>query len=202
MIRGILQPRRGSASGSCDEVPSSPKLGGMSARKKLTPKAAVQALKKTKVLILDIDGVLTDSKIFYVEGTGWGASYSVIDGFGIKLLLRNGIEVAFISAGNFTSHRKRAEILGIRHAYFGDENKLVAYEAIRKDLGVTEAECAYMGDELFDIPVLRTAGFAATPPHSPREVKDAVHYVTKREGGSGAVREVCDLILAAKGLRK
>ena len=171
-------------------------------RKKLTPKAAIKALKRTKVFILDIDGVLTDSRIFYIEGTGWGAFYSVIDGFGIKLLMRSGIEVCFISAGNFTSHRKRAEILGIRHAYFGDENKLHAYEAIRKDLKVTEEECAYMGDELFDIPVLLTAGFAATPPHSSAQVKSAVHYVTKRKGGMGAVREVCDLILEAKGLSK
>lgn len=169
-------------------------------RKKLTPKSAAKALKKTKALILDIDGVLTDSRVFYVEGTGFGAFYSVIDGFGIKLLLRHGIEVCVISAGNFESHRKRAEILGIRHAYFGDESKLKAYEAIRRDLGVKEEECAYMGDELFDIPVLERAGFAATPPHAPAAVKKACDYVTKREGGAGAVREVCDLILEAKGL--
>ncbi|MGZ3685972.1 MAG: KdsC family phosphatase [Bdellovibrionota bacterium] len=171
-------------------------------RKKLSPQAALKALKKTKVLILDIDGVLTDTRIFFTEGAGWGAFYSVTDGFGIKLLMRNGIEVCFISAGNFTSHRKRAEILGIRHAYFGDEDKLHAYETIRKDLKVTEDECAYMGDELFDIPVLLTAGFAATPPHSPAEVKAAAHYVTKKDGGMGAVREVCDLILKSQGLTK
>ncbi|MGZ3662471.1 MAG: KdsC family phosphatase, partial [Bdellovibrionota bacterium] len=127
---------------------------------------------------------------------------SVTDGFGIKLLMRNGIEVCFISAGNFTSHRKRAEILGIRHAYFGDEDKLHAYETIRKDLKVTEDECAYMGDELFDIPVLLTAGFAAPPPPRPAEVKAAAHYVTKKDGGMGAVREVCDLILKSQGLTK
>lgn len=176
--------------------------GRLKVRKKHTAQSALKALQKTKVLILDIDGVLTDTKIFYVEGTGWGAHYSVLDGFGIKLLQRNGIEVAFITAGNFLSHRKRAEILGIKHAYFGDENKLVAYEKIRADLGVSEAECAYMGDELFDIPVLLTAGFAATPPHSSAEVKRAAHYVTKRKGGDGAVREVCDLILKAQGLSK
>ena len=98
------------------------------ARKKLSPKNALKALKKTKALILDIDGVLTDGRVFYVEGTGFGAFYSVIDGFGMRLLLRNGIEVCVISAGNFESHRKRAELLGIRHAYFGDENKLKAYQ--------------------------------------------------------------------------
>lgn len=172
----------------------------MAIRKKLNSRAAERALKKTKVLILDIDGVLTDTKIFYVEGTGWGAHYSVVDGFGIKLLKRCGIDVAFISAGNFLSHKKRAEILDIKHAYFGNEDKLGAYEKIRQDLGVSEAECAYMGDELFDIPVLLRAGFAATPPHSPPEVKKAAHYVTKHEGGEGAVREICDMILRSQGL--
>jgi 3-deoxy-D-manno-octulosonate 8-phosphate phosphatase (KDO 8-P phosphatase) len=174
----------------------------MPARKKLTAAAAEKALKKTKVLILDIDGVLTDTKIFYVEGTGWGAHYSVVDGFGIKLLLRNGIEVAFISAGNFLSHKKRAEILGIKHAYFGNEDKMGAYDKICSDLGVTQAECAFMGDELFDIPVLLASGFAATPPHSPDEVKKASHYVTKKKGGEGAVREICDMILRSQGLKK
>ena len=170
------------------------------ARKRLTRAAAVKALRGIKALLLDIDGVLTDTTVFYVEGTGWGAHYSVIDGFGIKALMRQGIEVCFISAGNFASHRKRAETLGVRHAYFGDEDKLRVYETIRRDLGVTEEECAYMGDELFDIPVLRTAGFAAAPPHALDPVKRAVHYVTRRQGGAGAVRELCDMILEAKGL--
>ncbi len=171
-------------------------------RQKLSVSAAVKALKKIKVLILDVDGILTDTKIFYAEPEGWGAHYSVIDGFGIKLLLRSGIEVCFISAATFTSHRKRAESLGIRHAYFGDENKLHAYETIRRDLNVKESECAYMGDELFDIPVLQTAGFAATVPHAPEVVKKAVNYVTKRPGGSGAVREVCDMILESRRGKK
>jgi 3-deoxy-D-manno-octulosonate 8-phosphate phosphatase (KDO 8-P phosphatase) len=167
-------------------------------RRKLTASGAVKALKNIKVLILDVDGVMTDTRIFHVEGTGWGAFYSVLDGFGIRQLMKLGIEVCVISAGTFNSHRERAKLLGIRHAYFGDENKLHAYETIRRDLGVEEKHCAYMGDELFDIPVLETAGFAATPPHAPAIVKRAAHYVTKKQGGHGAVREICDLILAAK----
>lgn len=167
----------------------------------LKGKPLLKALKGIKVLVLDVDGVLTDSKIFWTEGAGWGAFYSVIDGFGIKLLLRNGIEVCIISAGNFTSHKKRAEILGIKHAYFGDENKLHAFAKICSELGVSQSECAYMGDELFDIPVLDLVGFAATPPHSSARVKRAVNYVTRREGGNGAVREICDLLLEAKGIQ-
>jgi len=171
-------------------------------RKKLSPKAAVQALKKIKVLILDVDGVMTDATIFYTEPAGFTARYSVLDGFGIRQLLRSGIEVCVISAATFMSHRKRAESLGIRHAYFGDENKLHAYETIRRDLKVTEEECAYMGDELFDIPVLETAGFAAVPPHAPDVVKNAAHFVTKKPGGGGAVREICDMILLAHAAPK
>ncbi len=169
------------------------------ARKKLSGSGLAKALRGIKVLILDIDGVLTDGRIFYTEPAGWGASYSVVDGFGIKLLLRNGIHVCFISAGNFLSHKKRAEILGIQHAYFGDENKLHALDKILKDLGVKQAECAYVGDELFDIPVLERVGFSAAPPHSTKKVLDVVHYVTKKPGGDGAVREICDAILRSQG---
>jgi 3-deoxy-D-manno-octulosonate 8-phosphate phosphatase (KDO 8-P phosphatase) len=167
-------------------------------RKKLSGNALLKALSGIKVLVLDVDGVMTDGRIFWTEPAGWGAFYSVLDGYGIKLLMKAGIEVCVISGGSFTSHRKRAESLGIRHAYFGDENKLHAYETIRRDLGVKESDCAYMGDELFDIPVLQLAGFAACPPHAPSAVKNTVNYVTKQAGGQGAVRELCDLILQAK----
>lgn len=166
------------------------------ARKKLTGKSLQTALKKIKLVIFDVDGVMTDGSMFYVEGTGWGAHYNVIDGFGIKLLKRAGYEVGVISGGSFLSHKKRAESLGITHAYFGDENKMHAFAKILADVGATRDECAYMGDELFDMPVLQQVGFAAAPPHAPKEVKDSAHYVTKKPGGFGAVREVCELILS------
>lgn len=166
--------------------------------KKLSGKALTKKLQKIKVLILDIDGVLTDGRIFWTDGTGWGATYSVIDGFGIRLLQKAGIEVAFISGGAFTSHKKRAEVLKITHAYFGDENKIPPYEKIKKDLGVTDADCAFVADELFDFPVLQKVGFAATPPHAPTKVKNIAQYITKKPGGFGAVREIADLILEAQ----
>lgn len=168
------------------------------ARLKLKAAALKKAIKRVKVLILDVDGVMTDGRIFYTEGTGWGAMYSVIDGFGIRCAIKAGIQVCVISGGNFTSHKKRAETLGIAHAYFGSEDKIHAYEKIKADLGVTDSDCAYVGDELFDIPVLQKAAFAACPPHAPAAVKNAVNYVTKREGGFGCVREITDLLLEAK----
>lgn len=167
-------------------------------RLKLKGAALKKALAKVKVLILDIDGVMTDGRIFYSEGVGWGAMYSVIDGFGIRCLQKAGIEVCFISGGSFVSHKERAKTLKVEHAYFGDENKIVAFEKILSDLKVTAADCAYMGDELFDIPVLEAVAFAATPPHAPAAVQNAVHYVTKKEGGHGCVRELTDLILECR----
>lgn len=168
------------------------------ARARLKGAALKKALSKVKVLILDIDGVMTDGRIFYVEGSGWGASYSVIDGFGIRCAIKAGIEVCVISGGSFISHKKRAELLGIKHAYFGDENKIVAFEKIKADLGVKDSDCAYVGDELFDIPVLTKVAFAASPPHAPKAVKDSVNYVTRNEGGFGCVREITDMLLEAK----
>lgn len=168
-------------------------------RTKLKGAALKKALAKVKVLILDIDGVMTDGRIFYTEPVGWGAMYSVIDGFGIRCLMKAGVEVCVISGGSFVSHKKRAETLKIQHAYFGDEDKIHAYHKILKDLNVTDADCAYMGDELFDIPVLERVAFAATPPHAPANVKKVVHYVSKRAGGFGAVRELTDMILEARG---
>jgi 3-deoxy-D-manno-octulosonate 8-phosphate phosphatase (KDO 8-P phosphatase) len=168
-------------------------------RSKLKAAALKKALAKVKVLILDIDGVMTDGRIFYTEPVGWGAMYSVIDGFGIRCLMKAGVEVCVISGGSFASHKKRAETLKIQHAYFGDEDKIHAYHKILKDLNVTDADCAYMGDELFDIPVLERVAFAATPPHAPASVKKVVHYVSKKPGGFGAVRELTDLILEARG---
>lgn len=165
--------------------------------KKLSGKSLQKVASKIKAVIFDIDGVMTDGRIFFVEGTGWGAMYSVIDGFGIRRLQRAGIEVGVISGGAFTSHKKRAESLHIKHAYFGNEDKIESFEKICREVGVSASEVAYIGDELFDIPVLERVGLAATPPHAPQEVKDKVHYVTKKPGGFGAVREFADIILNA-----
>ena len=164
----------------------------------MAKKAWRKLLKDLRVLILDIDGVLTDGRIFWVEGTGWTAAYSVIDGFGIRLLQKAGVEVCFISGGAFKSHQERAKILKIQHAYFGNEDKIHAYEKIKSDLQVTDEQCAFMADELFDLPVLKKVGVAVCPPDATREVKKIADFITKRKGGFGAAREFIDLILQAK----
>jgi 3-deoxy-D-manno-octulosonate 8-phosphate phosphatase (KDO 8-P phosphatase) len=156
-------------------------------------------LKKIKMFILDIDGVLTDGRIFWLENQGWTRFFNIKDGYGLKLLMKNGIEVAIISGGDSKDVRTRVEFLKIKHAYFGDEDKMKAYDKIKKDTGYTDEEIAFMGDDLFDIPVLEAVGFSATVPHAVPQVKNRVHYVAESPGGMGAVREVADAIRKSQG---
>lgn len=155
---------------------------------------AYDRLKKIKVLILDVDGVMTDGTITWIEGTGWTRTFSVKDGYGLKLLIKSGLKLGIISGGDSKSVRERGEFLKIPHIYLGDENKVDPYNRIKEAEGVSDDEVAFVGDELFDIPVLEQVGFAATVPHAVYEVKSVVHYITREHGGKGAVREVADLI--------
>ena len=151
-------------------------------------------IKKIKMLILDVDGVMTDGRIWWIEGTGWTRAFSIKDGYGLKILMQAGFDVAVISGGDSKSVRERAKFLGIKHVYLGDENKMIALEKIIKATGLQADEMAFVGDELFDIPVLKAVGFSATVPHAVNEVKEIVHYITEEPGGFGAVREIADLI--------
>jgi 3-deoxy-D-manno-octulosonate 8-phosphate phosphatase (KDO 8-P phosphatase) len=155
-------------------------------------------LRPVRLLCLDVDGVLTDGHLYWSPGDVFSQRFHVHDGYGIQLLRAAGVEVAILSGGEVPSARARARQLGIQHARFGLLDKLPAYESISQELGVTARETAFIGDELVDIPLLAHVGFAATVPDAVDEVQAAVHYVTRRRGGEGAVREVCDLIRAAR----
>lgn len=150
------------------------------------------------MLILDVDGVMTDGRIWWIEGTGWTRAFSVKDGYGLKLLMESGVEVAVISGGDSKSVRERAAFLGIKHVYLGDKNKIVALNKIMQDTGHKHEEIAFVGDDLFDMPVLEVVGFSATVPDAVVEVKGIVHYITHEAGGFGAVREIADLIRKCK----
>lgn len=168
---------------------------------KLLETADIQArLKKIKILILDVDGVMTDGRVFWLDGHGWTRYFHIKDGYGLKVLMKAGIQVAVISGGDSKDVRTRMEFLKVPHVFLGDENKLVALEKIRQATGFTHDQMAFMGDELFDIPVLEKVGFAATVPHAVEPVKSKVHYITEAQGGWGAVREVADAIRDAQGL--
>lgn len=162
------------------------------------PSKLKSKIRKLKCLILDVDGVLTDGRIFWLKGQGWTRQYHVQDGYGIKLLQKSGFPVAIFSGGDSEDLRERIKVLGIDHAYIGNENKLIALEDFKKKTGFKESEMAFIGDELFDIPVLERVGFSATVPHAVDAVKTSVDYVTKKEGGMGAVRELIEMIRAVR----
>lgn len=150
---------------------------------------------RLSLMIFDIDGTLTDGKIFWVPGSGWTQQYSVRDGMGIKRLQEAGLEVAAISGGDSLSAQMRMQSLGIKHVHFGSQDKVAHFERLLELLKVSPEHCGYMGDEVVDLPLLRAVGFSAAPPEAPDEVRAEVHYVSQKPAGNGAAREVCEFIL-------
>lgn len=168
---------------------------------KLLETPDIQArLKKIKLLILDVDGVMTDGRMFWLDGHGWTRHFHVKDGYGLKVLMKCGIQVAVISGGDSVDVRTRMEFLKIPYVFLGDEDKIKALDKIISTTGLPPEEMAFMGDDLFDIPVIEKVGFSATVPHAVDPVKARVHYVTETPGGWGAVREIADAIRKAQGL--
>lgn len=150
---------------------------------------------KVKMLVLDVDGVLTDGKLYYNGSQTWVRSFHILDGMGIKRLQEKGYQVAVITGSKSEDIRERMKVLGIQHFFEGSIDKVPALQEISKRTGLDFHEMAYMGDDYFDAPVLEKVGFSATVPEAVEEAMLAAKYVTKRSGGAGAVREVCDLIL-------
>lgn len=160
-----------------------------------------EKLKKIKVCLFDIDGILTDGMVYYGgQEIGFNRSFNVLDGYGIRLLKLNGFKIGFITGGNSLGIQKRFEYLQADYLYMGSEDKRKSYLSVLKDSGCSDEEILYMGDEFFDIPLLKRAGFSATVPHASAEIQTIVDYVTVRNGGQGAVREVIDLIRYAQNI--
>jgi 3-deoxy-D-manno-octulosonate 8-phosphate phosphatase (KDO 8-P phosphatase) len=151
-------------------------------------------LARVRLLCMDVDGVLTDGNLYWSPGPVWSQRFSVRDGYGLKLLEELGVHLCVLSGGDLRSGRDRAASLGIERAYFGLHDKLAVFSDVSVELGVTAEETAFIGDELVDLPLLERVGFSATVPDAVDEVRARVHYVTRRAGGDGAVRELCDLI--------
>lgn len=156
-------------------------------------------LQKIKLLILDVDGVMTDGRIIFDSNGIESKFFNVKDGHGIKMLQRGGIEVGIISGRESQVVTNRAAELGIRLVYQKSLDKLTPFAKILAETGFTEEEIGFIGDDLIDIPVLKRVGFAAAPADAVSEVLPYVHFVAAKGGGWGAVREVCDLILKAQG---
>ena len=166
---------------------------------KLGPAAVKARAKKIRCVFLDIDGVMTDCKLYLGPDGMELKAVDVKDGLGIKLLMKHGIEVAVISGRPSPAMQKRLESLGLRHIYLNTEEKIPAYEAVKKALKLSDAQCAHMGDDVPDLPLFERAGLAlAVADAHPRALK-AAHWISRRVGGNGAIREASDMILAAQG---
>lgn len=155
----------------------------------------VQKLKSIKMLVLDVDGVLTDCRLWMDANGEWKRIYSVRDGVGIKALSEAGYKLAIITGATATDVRARAKMLGFDYFYEGAVDKGPSFEKLQQDSGIKPSEMAYVGDDIFDIPLIQAVAFGATVPEAVDEVIECAHYVTKRPGGNGAVREVCNFIL-------
>jgi len=161
--------------------------------------ALLQRAAKIRLVIFDVDGVLTDGKLFFdAEGREY-KSFHVRDGHGIKLLRDAGVEVAIISGRRAESVQRRMQGLGVSHIFQGQEDKRAALATLRTELGLKDEEIAHVGDDLQDLPLLRRVGLAVAVADAHEAILPHVHWVTTQPGGSGAAREVCDLVLRARG---
>ena len=156
--------------------------------------------KKIRLLALDVDGVMTDGKLYFDQAGNEMKSFSTRDGWGIKALQRFGIAVAILTGRQSAIVSHRARELGIELVYQGIQDKLAVFGKLMDRTGVGAEEVCFAGDDWPDIPVLARAGLAVTVPAADSQVKSRAHWITSRQGGDGAVREICDLILLAKGL--
>ena len=152
-----------------------------------------------RIAIFDVDGVLSDGGLHYAETGDAMKTFDVRDGMGMKLLQDAGVELAIITSRRAGSVRERAADLGIRHIQQGVADKYSAFEALLAGLGLTPEQSAFLGDDLVDLPVLKRCGFAVTVADAPALLKRHADYVTRANGGRGAAREFCEVILHNQG---
>jgi 3-deoxy-D-manno-octulosonate 8-phosphate phosphatase (KDO 8-P phosphatase) len=152
-----------------------------------------------KAAIFDVDGVLTDGRLYIGEQGESFKAFHALDGQGLKLLAQGGIAPLVITGRDSPAVRRRVADLGLAHALFGVHDKLPAATQLLAALGIDWADTAVMGDDWPDLPLIARAAFAVAPPNAHAEVRAAAHHVTAARGGEGAVRECCDLLLMAAG---
>lgn len=154
---------------------------------------------KIKLLILDVDGVLTDGRIFIRDNGEEIKSFHTLDGHGLKMLQASGVQTAIITGRDAPSVAVRVKQLGIDYYFKGISDKRAVYETLRAEADVEEDECAFVGDDVVDLPVMVRCGLPVAVPGAHWFVLQHAAYITQKAGGAGAVREVCDLIMRAKG---
>lgn len=152
-----------------------------------------------RLLALDVDGVLTDGRLYYQDDGSEGKSFNILDGQGIRLLIESGVRVAIITGRESAVVTRRARELGIEHVQQRCKDKWAALTALAAELALTPEQVAYCGDDLPDLYTISRVGLGLSVPNAPAYVQSGAHYVTHQAGGDGAVREICELIIQAQG---
>lgn len=160
---------------------------------------AFERARRIQLVIFDVDGVLTDGRIFITDAGDEMKAFHARDGHGMKLLKHAGLHTAIISGRNARCVEVRAQALDIGTLYQGVDDKGAVFEELLARLGLQAEQAAYIGDDIIDLPVMRRCGFAACVPEAPEAVRAHAHYICKLSGGHGAVREWCEMILHAQG---
>ena len=163
------------------------------------PSELHERARRVQLVTCDVDGVLTDGRIFVDDEGRESKSFYALDGVGIHMLMDAGIVVGWITGSSAPAVAYRARQLQVAHVIQDASDKYAAWQRLIEQVRVPPAQCAHIGDDLPDVPVLAACGLAATVPHAPAAVRAQAHYVTARDGGFGAVRELAELILAAQG---
>jgi 3-deoxy-D-manno-octulosonate 8-phosphate phosphatase (KDO 8-P phosphatase) len=153
---------------------------------------------KIRLLILDVDGVLTDGRVYYGNYGDELKAFDIQDGLGLSLLYRVGIKAVIITARKSKVVLRRAKDLRIAKVYQNAFRKIEAYEKVLKKFRIKDEEACYIGDDLIDLPILRRVGLAACVPNAREELKQVAHHITSRRGGEGAVREIAEILLKAQ----
>lgn len=156
-------------------------------------------IQEIRLVAFDVDGILTDGGLYLTDSGEEFKRFNSLDGHGLKMLKASGVELAIITGRTSRCVELRAKNLGITRLYQGVEDKWATMQALLAELNLAAEAAAYMGDDVVDLPVMRRMGFSITVPNAPQVVRDHAHYLTQREGGHGAVREACELILSAQG---
>lgn len=158
-----------------------------------------QRAQAIKLAIFDVDGVLTDGKLYFLVDGSEFKTFNTLDGHGIKMLIASGVSTAIISGRKTPVVERRAQNLGIQHLYQGREDKLVVLDELLGELGLSYEQVAYLGDDLPDLPVIRRVGLGMAVASADAFVRQHAHAVTRANGGEGAAREFCELIMRAQG---
>lgn len=158
-----------------------------------------QRIQAIRLIAFDVDGILTDGGLYLTDSGEEFKRFNSLDGHGLKMLKASGVEIAIITGRTSRCVELRARNLGITRLYQGVEDKWGAMQALLAELNLTADAAAFMGDDVVDLPVMRRVGFSITVPNAPQLVRDHAHYLAQREGGHGAVREACELIMSAQG---